>query len=151
MGFLELSRKLNLLREQLLPILEKVLNDLSDDIEQLNKNQLLDNKLIDGSLLPNYAERTYSFKKEKGTYISPAGRWALLDYGDFYNKFLVKAINGELILDSEDGKTGIIEGMVSQRTGKQNMIFGLTDESKVVLFKLMYEPFRNEVLKFLEQ
>lgn len=151
MGLNHLAEKLNALQRELIPITEEVLNSLSDEIADLNKEQLIETLLIDGTNLPMYAQVTIERKKKKGTYISHNRRWALLDYGDFYKNFLIKAENNKLVFNSVDAKTDEILSMVQKQTGKADLVFGLSGENLKRLLTMMKPLLEERILNFLAQ
>ena len=151
MGLNHLAERLKLLQSELIPLTEEVLNSLSDEIANLNKIQLKETKFIDGTEFPLYTRVTVERKKQKGTYISPNGRWALLDYGDFYRSFIIKAENNKLIINSADSKADKILIMVQRDTGKADLVFGLSGENMKKLLTLMKPLFEERILNFLAQ
>ena len=139
MGFIELERRLKLLRGGLLiEMIEETINEQSDLIVRYNRNQLLEGLKADGSLMPEYMN--YYNKKRSRT-----GRVMLYDTGDFHSMFWAQAANRKVSIFSQDVKTEILAG----RYG--NKIFGLTEENQNNFFKEIYPIIKQKIENFLAQ
>lgn len=78
----------------------------NDEIISSNQDSLEMGVRPDGAMMPEYTSFTVSTKIEKGTFISPSGRIALKDEGDFYNSMKVNKSEMAAEITATDSKTG---------------------------------------------
>ena len=103
-------------------ILEEVFDDVSEQIVDLQKEQLRSGIDAKGTLMPDYHPLTIMKKKEMGVSFEHKGV-ILFDDGDFYSGIFKGANKGVLSLFSIDYKTE----MLINRYGKD--IFGFNNDS----------------------
>ena len=144
MGILSLNRKLRLLNPLLLRMVEETLTLLETEIITLNQQQLTKGEKSDGTFTGEYRETTISRKMLEGRFLT-GDKISLLDRGDFWAGFLVKADNGKLIFDSTDAKTEMLISIYSEK------LFGLTSESKTELAKLAKPILYEKITNFLNK
>lgn len=103
MGFGELSKRLSILnRGMLVDMIEEILDTMTDDIEQMNKEQLQEGERSDGTFLPNYSYNTTQTNNKQG-------RIKLFDTGAFYQSIFASAGLGILEIDAKDSKTELLK------------------------------------------
>jgi len=104
MGFGELGKRLQILnRGMLVDMIEEILDTMTDDIEQMNKDQLQEGERSDGIFLPNYSYNTTQRNNNK------QGRIKLFDTGAFYQSIFASAGLGILEIDAKDSKTELLK------------------------------------------
>ena len=103
-------------------ILEEVFDDVSEQIIDLQKEQLRSGIDAKGKFMPDYHPLTIMKKKEMGVVLEHKGV-ILFDEGDFYSGIFKGANKGVLSLSSIDFKTE----MLINRYGKD--IFGFNNDS----------------------
>lgn len=103
-------------------ILEEVFDDVSEQIVDLQKEQLRSGIDAKGRLMPDYHPLTIMKKKEMGVTLEHKGI-ILFDEGDFYSGIFKGSNKGVLSLFSIDYKTE----MLINRYGKD--IFGFNNDS----------------------
>ena len=103
-------------------ILEEVFDDVSEQIIDLQKEQLRSGVDAKGLPMPKYAEETIKAKEEKGIIVEH-GRYTLFEDGDFYSGIFSSNGMGILELSSTDYKTE----MLIEEYGKD--IFGFNNDS----------------------
>lgn len=96
---------------------------------ELNQQQLIKGYDSNSNEMPEYSKRTKQIKAETGGYISPSGRIALKDEGDFFNDMRVFKEPEFFALTSEDQKTN----MLIDRYGKD--VLGLTEKDSETIIQ----------------
>lgn len=153
MGAIALHRKLTKLNAELPKLIEESISELDNEIISIIQSQLFDSKIADGRLMPTYSPNTVAIKKERGGFISKTGRWALYNYGDFFNKMYAKVSNGKLLIGSNDEKMQMIEAMMLSRMGDNAdvLMYGITNENKPFLAKAIAPILYKKITDFLKQ
>lgn len=103
-------------------ILEEVFDDVSEQIIDLQKEQLRSGIDAKGLPMPKYAEDTIKAKEDKGIIVEHE-RYTLFEEGDFYSGIFSSNGMGILELSSSDYKTE----MLIEEYGKD--IFGFNNDS----------------------
>lgn len=142
MGVLSFKRKLGRLLPVLPILVEETLNQLQEEIVKLNQEQLEIGQRSDGSKMPLYKPVTKQRKLEKGSILT-GDRISLIDKGDFWNSFFVKAENGKLIFGATDWKT---EDLIKTYG---ELVFGLAVEQRTELARLAKPILNKKILKYL--
>lgn len=140
MGFGELSRRLQSLnRGMLVDMIEEILEPMTDEIEEMNREQLREGERSDGSFLPNYSYNTTQRNPNK------QGRIKLLDTGAFYKSIFAAANLGILEIDAKDSKTELLKSEYGE------LIVGLHPTNMNDLIKRIAEQLKIRVGTFLTQ
>jgi hypothetical protein len=108
-------------------ICERVLQRHSDDIEALNKLQLLSGQKSDGTKLPPYSK---SYLKTRKKYGRPTAPMDLYLTGKLHEAIFTTFFDKSFNIESNDYKGDILESRFGSK------IYGLTNENKM---KLLYE------------
>ena len=138
MGFIELERRLKLLRGGLyVEIIGKVLSKKKSAIIQYNRDQLLNGARADGSFLREYTKELY-----KG---GSHNRVILRDTWAFHNSFFVEVKKDKMELSAKDVITNTL---ISEYGDK---IFGLSQDNLNLLVNEMIPEIRIEIENFLAQ
>lgn len=129
MGLLQLSERWS--KIDFIDLAGDVLNDMSDYIAELNRNQMESKGIrADGTDIdPLYTELTDFIKTRKG---QRTDHVTLKDSGSFHNSISADIYGTELILDASDSKT-------SDLIDKYGEVLGLTDES-IMLLRAKFMP-----------
>ena len=144
MGVLSLKRKLGRLLPVLPTLVEETLNQLAPEIVKLNQEQLAEGQRSDGSKMPLYKPITKQRKQEEGRTLT-GDRISLIDKGDFWKSFFVKAENGKLLFDATDRKTEELIKTYGE------LVFGLSGIQKEALAELAKPILYEKILKYLRQ
>lgn len=107
---------------------DKILNIRVESLDKAsvlekNKEQMIDGVKANGESFSDYKPLTIDIKRETGGFISPSGKIALKDRGDFHNAMKTITEDNELEVFSTDSK----EAELIERYGD---IFGLTAENE---------------------
>lgn len=137
MGFLELSRRLNVLPFNY--IVAEALDELSKDIEDYNREQLKEGMRADESFLRNYSKNTTKYNPEKSGHIK------LYDTGDFYASIISEANEVFLLINATDWKTKLL----TEEFG--DSILGLSPPNFKKLMDKLAEKLKVKIAYFLEQ
>jgi hypothetical protein len=124
-------------------IILNAVKEQESDVLDLQKGQLNAGLLDKGDAIePPYAPYTVEKKKKKS---QPVDRVTLRDKGDFYNKQYVKFHRTSFEITSRDRKTQKIKRKYDGRGRLGGDIFGLTEESKVLLGQAILPLIQYEV------
>lgn len=132
-------------------IIKQSLNELSDQIIAMNKKQLLEGKMSDGSGTPSHTgspkSRAYVAEKiARGVYdssISP--HYNYLDEGSFFKNFVTKMTSDAMEIKSLDEKGG---DLITEFGGAS--VYGLTDENLDFLIKIMLPTVNQRIREKLK-
>jgi len=137
-----LSNRLNqLVNGELQRLLEESLTEMSELISDFNREQLSDATTSTGRKLKPYSPVTIKIKSETGG-IQMNSNIALIDTGDFWNSFIVKAEGNKLEMSATDWKLNILQ----ENFGID--ILGLTEENKPKVVSKMYDILSTKLKTF---
>jgi hypothetical protein len=124
-------------------IILNAVKEQESDVLDLQKDQLNAGLLDKGDAIePPYAPFTVQKKKKKG---QDADRVTLRDTGSFYNKQYVKFHRESFEITSRDRKTQKLKRKYDGRGRLGGDVFGLTDESKMLLGRAILPLIQHEV------
>jgi len=141
----------NLLGIDIWEITKGILTELSGQIIEMNKRQLIEGKMADGSGTPSHTgskiSRKYvSEKIARGVYdgsISP--HWNYFNEGDFFSGFVAKMQTDFMEITSPNDKGG---ELVTEFGGAS--VFGLTDENLDFLITMIIPTLNQRIREKLK-
>lgn len=126
-------------------VAQSAIGELSDEIEEMNRQQLWSGLDSSGnSLDPEYAESTIKRKKSKG---QPTDRVTLKDSGQFHESITAKALKGAIMITS-NRKAGSYDlaQHLEDVYGDKASLFGLTEDNREELKKKLIPIFQKQIL-----
>lgn len=106
---------------------------------ELNQSQLIKGYDSNGKEMPKYTKKTKQIKAETGGFLSPSGRIALKDTGDFFNEMRIDKKDDFFAITSEDEK----RTMLQNRYGKD--VLGLNDKDQNTIIEETRKPTIKEI------
>jgi hypothetical protein len=89
----------------------------------MNTDQLFQGEGVDGSLLPDYSQRSVE------VFGKPQGPWRLFETGDFYRGFIFQNARFPLEIVSHDSKEFLIAEKLENAGYDSTKIYGLNNEN----------------------
>jgi hypothetical protein len=114
MTILQYQKAIHTINANLLTWVEEIVISLEGDITDMVKWQLAEGKRGDGKDMPPYRSLSIISKKDRGAILMD-DNIALIDQGDYWDSFFVKAELNSFIIDASDWKNA----MLQKRYGKE--------------------------------